>query len=434
METSDIFNGIAVIIDDEIGKKTANINELIKQIEDKNIPCVKYTALPENDVIKHLQGISFLILDWRILDTEIQEFVLDGVSTPPTLEESMIQANIDFLKKLSEKCFVPIFIFTNEDEIGIIEKLRESDLYNVDKPNFIFVKQKSDLKDDNLFDQINSWIQTVPPIYALKEWEREYREAKNRMFGDFYKLSPSWPKILCDAFSADGANMSKELGGIITRNLHTRMTPFSFDVEVFGRKCAEKVSQEELRRVLEGERYVTQLHDNEIATGDMFKEEYNDKGTKNYRYYLNIRAQCDLVHGNPDKTELYCLKGRIIDENKINKDNGTLFNDGQFIEKINNAIVPFIDNGKIIEFLFRDLKQLKWKDYKEKRIGRLLPPHLTRIQQRYALYLQRQGLPRIPEVVVFRNNIIEETVESTENSGITDSSMSEIQATEPTEL
>ena len=100
METSDLFNGIAVIIDDEIGKKAANINELIKQIEDKNIPCVKYTYLPENDVIKHLQGISFLILDWRIRDKEIEEFMLDGVISPSTLEESIIQANIDFLKKL----------------------------------------------------------------------------------------------------------------------------------------------------------------------------------------------------------------------------------------------------------------------------------------------------------------------------------------------
>jgi len=434
METSDLFNGIAVIIDDEIGKKAANINELIKQIEDKNIPCVKYTYLPENDVIKHLQGISFLILDWRIRDKEIEEFMLDGVISPSTLEESIIQANIDFLKKLRDKCFIPIFIFTNEDETGIIMKLKESGLYNVDKPNFIFVKQKSDLKDDNLFDQINSWIQTVPPIYALKEWEREYREAKNRMFGDFYKLSPSWPKILCDTFSADGANMSKELGGIITRNLHTRMTPFSFNVEVFARECAEKVSLEELRRVLEGERYVTQLHNNEIATGDLFKEEYIEKGAKNYRYYLNIRAQCDLVHGNLDKTELYCLRGRTIDESKINEDDGTLFNDGQFIEKINNAIVPFIDNGKIIEFLFRDLKQLKWKDWKEKRIGRLLPPYITRIQQRYALYLQRQGLPRIPEVVVFGNSIIEKTTEFTDDSEIANSSISETQTTEPTEL
>jgi len=113
---------------------------------------------------------------------------------------------------------------------------------------------------------------------------------------------------------------------------------------------------------------------------------------------LNIRAQCDLVHSsNP---ELYCLRGRIVDEGKINQDDGLHFREGEFIEKINHAIVPCIDNGKIIEFLFRDLKPKEWKNIKDKRIGRLLPPYITRIQQRYALYLQRQGLPRIPEIAV----------------------------------
>lgn len=32
------------------------------------------------------------------------------------------------------------------------------------------------------------------------------------------------------------------------------------------------------------------------------------------------------------------------------------------------------------------------------RVGRLLPPFVTRVQQRYASYLQRPGMPRIPEV------------------------------------
>lgn len=74
--------------------------------------------------------------------------------------------------------------------------------------------------------------------------------------------------------------------------------------------------------------------------------------------------------------------------------------EGEFIEKINHAIVPCIDNGKIIEFLFRDLKTKKWNSIKDNRIGRLLPPYINRIQQRYALYLHREGLPRTPDMAV----------------------------------
>ena len=80
--------------------------------------------------------------------------------------------------------------------------------------------------------------------------------------------------------------------------------------------------------------------------------------------------------------------------------NGIPFIDGQFIEKVNHSIIGCIDNGNIIEFLFKDLHIINWKSMKGKRIGRLLPPYITSIQQRYGLYLQRQGLPRIPDIVV----------------------------------
>ena len=157
----------------------------------------------------------------------------------------------------------------------------------------------------------------------------------------------------------------------------------------------------EIRKLIEGERFITNIDNKTISTGDVFKEEYQNEGVTNFRYYLNIRPQCDLVRdSNLDKVGLYCLKGRVFDENKINKKGGVPFNEGQFIEKINHAIIPFIDDNKIVEFLFRDLKVMKFGVLKDKRIGRLLPPYITRIQQRYALYLTRQGLPRIPKEAI----------------------------------
>jgi len=42
----------------------------------------------------------------------------------------------------------------------------------------------------------------------------------------------------------------------------------------------------------------------------------------------------------------------------------------------------------------------KSPDAMEHRIGRLLPPYLTRLQQRYSAYLQRPGLSRIPRAAL----------------------------------
>jgi hypothetical protein len=135
------------------------------------------------------------------------------------------------------------------------------------------------------------------------------------------------------------------------------------------------------------------------ATGDIFtiQNEQNNE----LQYFINIRPDCDIVRSN-NNVDLYCLRGRIIDENKINKkqNDSIIFRNGNFEEKITNAYVSFIDDGKIIEFLFRDIKIKKWREIKDNRIGRLLPPYVTRLQQKYAFYLQRQGLPAIPEKAI----------------------------------
>jgi hypothetical protein len=69
---------------------------------------------------------------------------------------------------------------------------------------------------------------------------------------------------------------------------------------------------------------------------------------------------------------------------------------GQLEERDVNAAVFAMKEGASFVFQFADLQKRPWRDMKDKRIGRLLPPFLTRLQQRYAAYLQRPGLPRIP--------------------------------------
>ena len=404
MDIKGLFNGVAVVIDDEVNDATANISNIIKQIESEKIPILKYTSLPEDDEVAHFQNLSFLLLDWRLIKEEVTtDEITEGVTTPNGLQEYDATENIEFIKKLNKNCFCPVFIFTNEDASSIQNSLIEQEVMTTGKPSNLFIQSKSGLqKKGDLFTKVSDWLQTTPSIYVLKEWEREYQNCKTRLFSEFHSINPAWPTIMWKNFEDDGANKSLEMGELISRNLHSRMTPFEFKNEVLDKNS--EVPKEEIRKVLEGERFLRSesLHENDIGTGDLFKEEYQDVGQTKFRYYLNIRAQCDLLRSdNINKVELYCLKGRIVDESRINNDGGNSINEGQFIEKINNSIVPFLDGGQIIEFLFRDIKLKKWKDLKEKRVGRLLPPYINRIQQRYALYIQRQGLPRIPDAAIF---------------------------------
>lgn len=403
MDTEALFNGVAVAIDDEVHDPIANISTIINQIEAVGIPVLKYTSLPDNfeNIVGHFQNLSFLLLDWRLIKDRMESSDLEaGVTLPSAMQEYDASENIKFIKEVNSRCFCPIFLFTNEDTKEIKEKLLQEELIHEGKPSSLLVQSKNNLQDEgSLFAQLSDWLKQTPSIYALKEWEREYQNCKTRLFSDFHSISPSWPAIMWSNFEQDGANKSLELGELISRNLHSRMTPFEFNDEIL--KKGFEAPKEELRKVLEGERFLksASLHKDDIGTGDIFKEEYTDQGQTKYRYFLNIRAQCDLLRTKkPGNTELYCLQGRVLDESQLTEND---IIGGQFLEKINNSIVPFLDDGKIIEFLFRDIKPKKWKDLEDKRIGRLLPPFITRIQQRYSLYMQRQGLPRIPKKAIF---------------------------------
>ena len=92
--------------------------------------------------------------------------------------------------------------------------------------------------------------------------------------------------------------MSIELRDTISRNIYTRMSPVSFDNEILSKR-KQSVDEITMRKVIEGTHFISkdQLDECDIRTGDVFKEETEDGVIS---YYLNIRAQCDLVRNqNP---------------------------------------------------------------------------------------------------------------------------------------
>jgi hypothetical protein len=394
MKKTDLFNGIAVVIDDEL-KKDKGIRNLIAQIEKNKMPCRTYEQLPDSSIVKHFSGISFLLLDWKLYTKDDSRLRSKGVTTPEGIERFNREENIKFLKKLKELCFIPIFIFTNEDKTDVIDALKGEGLYKEDKPNYIFVRSKKELSGrTRLFKEIERWIKKTPSIYVLTAWKKEYQKSLNKLFHDFYNISPNWPNILWKAFADDGVNMSSELGEVIMRNLYSRMTPFAFDEKILNRQ--RNAPKEEVRSVLEGERFTKSicLHKESVSTGDIFKI----KGD----YYLNIRPNCDCIPGRDpsgeiediDDLDVYLLKGSKLTIKQEKKAYRREY--GNFEERDSQSIAFSIMDGKTYDFRFKNLVIKKWSEIKNHRKGRLLPPYITRIQQRYALYFQRQGLPRTP--------------------------------------
>ncbi|MCK4798277.1 MAG: hypothetical protein KAT05_12925 [Spirochaetes bacterium] len=405
MEITELFKGVAIVVDDEFKDPEANIKKILDQITTLNIPVIKYGDIPSDGCVDHFRNLSFVLLDWRLIKIK-EEFstsdLTKGVRVPGGLEGKNNELTINFIKMINKVCYCPIFIFSNEAPNDILSILNEEGICIPDRPSNILIKSKLDLEEEgSLKIAIEEWIKINPSVYVLKEWEREYQECKNRLFFDFQKMSPVWPQVMWKCFKDEGGNKSLELGELISRNLHTRMKPFKFNSDLLT-KTDVNIERDEMRKVLEGAKFLKELPDDDISTGDVFYEEYQEGETIKQRYWLNIRAQCDTVRG--DDINLYCLPGCELIQNDRGKIKNIHFHKGNFLECVYHAIVPFIDNGKIIEFDFREFKVCPIKSLstdKIKRIGRILHPYITKIQQRFAFYLHRQGLPRIPEDAIF---------------------------------
>lgn len=399
-EMRQLFNGIAVVIDDQVEDPTSTITEIIGQIRAAGGQVVTLKELPDDEAdLSHFAGASFFIMDWQLEQTLTTDDagVLQGASVGATLEKENNKRKLDFLKRLSQSRLAPVFIFTDGKKYQVTNVLKsDPTLYVEDRANHIFVAWKRDVITEGVFSVLSKWVQQTPSALVLKAWERGYEQAKNAMFLELYTKTVDWPVMLWKTFKDDGLAASDELGRLITRIIFSRMTPFDLDLEpllpLLGKDGNEEAYRKKLLNVLESERFVLApaLHANSVAPGDVFKATGSDD------YYINIRPDCDCVARNGQPLELYLLKGaqQSNPAKMISLEHGTLQ------ESEAQAAVFCMYQGKTITFSLKDIYLRKWDEIKADRIGRLLPPFLTRLQQRYASYLQRPGLPRIPQEAI----------------------------------
>ena len=376
----ELFSGIGVIIDEAIFEEGLTLNgiqKIAQSLRDNHIPLLEYNELPY-DSINQFHGVSFVILDWNL-------------SGEHPIPEATINDNIAFIRNLKDVCFAPLFIFSDEDPHNIQVSLEENNLYINNCP--IFIKKKDELDTtEKFFSEIEAWLRQTPSMYVLKEWEKSTREAKTKMLWSLSSIHPAWPSVLYKSIHDDGGDQPSELMRLLQNNLSYRLEYPQFDTDIIGSQI-DGIGKEELRSLLECERFIPQasLPEHPFAGDIYFKDE---------RYYLNIRPDCDIIRSPKDK-QMYLLKGKIVDETNINTgdEDAIKFDSGELLEKKNICYVAFVQ-GQILSFSLRDLEMQKWKDIKNSRIGRLLPPYITKIQQKYAAYLQRQGLPSIPEAAI----------------------------------
>lgn len=387
----DLMLGVGVIVDDQVFSEEGadGIVKIKANLEAKNIPLALFEMPPETETVKHFGHVNFVILDWDFF----------GGSGGVNLSASGNDARIDFLRDLRAVCFTPVFILSHLTEDEIKRVLIDNGLYEQAKTgtNWIFVHDKAALvghDGSKLFATIEKWLEQTVSIYVLKIWQREVSRATRDLCWDFQNADAGWPAIFWKSYEDDKSDPPSEMADLLMRNLQSRMGRCAFDRRVVaeGRPDA---APESVRRVIEAERFVPQdrLAADIAYTGDLYKE-VRDGAEK---YYLNIRAQCDLLRKKEKDRECYCLKGAVLDPASVDCYHSDI---EQFQDKPSAATVAGVYGGKILRFNFVDLKIRPWLEMKPFRVGRLLPPFITNIQQRYAHFMHRQGIPRTPASMI----------------------------------
>lgn len=205
---------------------------------------------------------------------------------------------------------------------------------------------------------------------------------------DMREASPFWPNLLWTCYKNDGVNPSEEISSLINQNALSRIQPVEFDEEILSNKGDD--NNDALKNVLERQCFLKKDKlQIQSTTGDIYQTSKSD-------FYLNVRPACDCV-GRNGKCKVYLIKG-----SKLSSGNQQKFFDakyGNFKEQHNFVIVGPVE-GVFIRFNFQDMEITDYEKMKDQRIGRLLPPFITRVTQKYGLYIHRQGLPRLPKEVI----------------------------------
>lgn len=401
-DLKSLFHGIAIVIDDKVGVEEDTpdpINQIVAVIESQNCHAVKLRKIPSKEQAKNFTGASFFILDWEF-NPLTKEEISEGVQVPANLKNRKIKENLNFIEQINESQFIPIFIFTSEDTNSVKQELQAKGLLMGTQGDHIYVLSKSDVLSAGLFETMETWIRTHPSAYVFKKWESAYSTAKDSLFKEFYKSSRFWPTIIWKTHNNDNTLPEVEMGKLITRNIESRTSPIEFDESILNPDAHDiaETPKSEIKKVLAGERVVQDkfLSSKHLTTGDIFK--YQGK------FFINIRPECDCISRDGNIPDLYLLRGDLKDDAWIKEQNIINIHTAELHEKHTEALIFSAYDEKTLRFFFKEViivSQDQIKSYK--RIGRLIPPFLTRLLQRYAAYCNRPGIPRIPDELLPKN-------------------------------
>ena len=410
-----LFVGPAVVVDDEVDNENSTAHTIVKELEEAHFPVLRKRAIPPDEEVVHWQAMSLIVLDWDLRgsmnskddDGLKADSSLLGVVFPDSVGDRRTNS-LRFVKKLMADLYCPIYIVSNLDVCEIWNQLGEGigeDELQQLKAR-ILVKSKTQVvrsktqDKGSLLKELSDWIEEHPAIYALKTWERGNERAKAELFRDFQQTTVEWPGILWRNSSEDGVNPNYDLAETISRNLLHRLDPYIFEAK-FILSSSDSECLDSARNVLHQQAVLLdkRLHADVIMPGDFFFEKDDDIQPQQH-IDICITPACDLVARGATMTDdirMLIVQASLVSDDELKSERSIkkLLDSSESITSV--LLHHLVSNDAVYRVNFKDWDVKKWRNVKNIRRGRLLDPYVTLLQQRFALYSQRQGVPRLPK-------------------------------------
>jgi hypothetical protein len=380
-----ILEGSVVFVDDdyEVGGHAKAFYDSLKA---QGRPIAAYDDVPPLDHLQHWDGLALVVLDWKLNDHEAG---LGAVTIPDDVKESTQAALIEFIITLLATHFCPVFIVSQEDAVSIGDALRATEgfpLETLGRRVQILTKD-----DGDLLPRLEQLVVENPVLATLRTWEQQYQQAKSRMFADLDEQGDDWLIYLSEIARDGGTDIGDELLDALYGNLRHRINPRAFDLKALeGKSLADDSGS---RRKVIHQRMVLgkdALHDLTVMPGDFFGPW---DGRDEDAIWLNLTPACDTVVGRTRSSaiRMYLLRGKPED---VRAETAKDLRQERLLMP-NSVWIDVLHNGKGYRFPFKTLEIVTLDKIQEHRLGRLLPPYITDVQQRHAMYLIREGLPAV---------------------------------------
>lgn len=374
----------ALVIDDEIFDEKSTISNIVKKLEEKGTLFIKKKELIGS--IDSLSNISFIILDWDLFQLE-QEGLSPEITIGGELSKSRKAEIISFIKKVVEKFFIPIFVFSRENIDMIKGELEKEDIikHSIECKK-LFLSNKSYLKDEQVITALNNWLNDFMAVYTYKIMEESISMAKHHFFNEMFDCNPNWPCHVYQTLKKDNpVDINSDFQDFLLTALTSTIDPIVFNNEGFER--AINLNSTEIIKIYSKIKFMY-YKDNMVIgphPGDVYVS--NDDSD----YYINISASCDMR-----EKKYFFIKGEPCEKTREKKNNNYIIK--KFLDK--NAVVFCFRKTKI-ERPTSNYNQItisiddKNKTYNRK--GRLLSPYINAIQEQYSYYIARTGVLRDPD-------------------------------------